>query len=102
MNFLFLNFIQKRKYQKGFAHIHWKGVRIYLQKFRIIYGELEFKFIGKDYLAILDNAIAGELDLYYKPKSSFICTSINETAQLQKLFEEKEMRVQVQENNDTV
>ena len=96
LNFLFLNFIQKRKYQKGFAHIDWRSQESIFKNSESFDGELEFKFIGKDYLAILDNAIAGELDLYYKPKGASIPEPLlDEIAELQ-LFEEKEMRVQIQ------
>lgn len=96
LNYLFLNFIQKRKYQKGFAHIDWRSQESIFKNSESFDGELEFKFIGKDYLAILDNAIAGELDLYYKPKGASIPEPLlDEIAELQ-LFEEKEMRVQIQ------
>ena len=96
LNFLFLNFIQKRKYQKGFAHIDWRSHESIFKNSESFDGELEFKFIGKDYLAILDNAITGELDLYYKPKGASVPEPLlDEIAELQ-LFEEKEMRVQIQ------
>ena len=96
LNFLFLNFIQKRKYQKGFAHIDWRSHESIFKNSESFDGELEFKFVGKDYLAILDNAITGELDLYYKPKGASVPEPLlDEIAELQ-LFEEKEMRVQIQ------
>lgn len=96
LNFLFHNFIQKRKYQKGFAHIDWRSHESIFKNSESFDGELEFKFVGKDYLAILDNAITGELDLYYKPKGASVPEPLlDEIAELQ-LFEEKEMRVQIQ------
>lgn len=96
LNFVFLNFIQKRKYQKGFAHIDWRSQESLLENLESFDGDLEFKFIGKDYLDILDYAISGELDLYYKPKGAMIPEPLIDDIANLKIFEEKEMLVQIQ------
>lgn len=96
LNFVFLNFIQKRKYQKGFAHIDWRSQESLLENLESFDGDLEFKFIGKDYLDILDYAISGELDLYYKPKGAMIPEPLIDDITNLKIFEEKEMLVQIQ------
>ena len=96
LNFVFLNFIQKRKYQKGFAHIDWRSQESLFENLESFDGDLEFKFIGKDYLDILDYAISGELDLYYKPKGAMIPEPLIDNIANLKIFEEKEMLVQIQ------
>ncbi|HEO6698107.1 TPA: DUF4365 domain-containing protein [Streptococcus agalactiae] len=96
LNFVFLNFIQKRKYQKGFAHIDWRSQESLFENLESFDGDLEFKFIGKDYLDILDYAISGELDLYYKPKGARIPEPLIDDIANLKIFEEKEMLVQIQ------
>lgn len=95
LNILFLNFIQKRKHQKGFSHIEWRSHESLFDNSKNLDGDFEFKFIGKEYLDILEYAKSGELDVYYKPNGATIPEPLIDDISELKLFEEREMVVQV-------
>lgn len=95
LNILFLNFIQKRKHQKGFSHIEWRSHESLFDNSKNLNGDFEFKFIGKEYLDILEYAKSGELDVYYKPNGATIPEPLIDDISELKLFEEREMVVQV-------
>lgn len=95
LNILFLNFIQKRKHQKGFSHIEWRSHESLFDNSKNLDGDFEFKFIGKEYLDILEYTKSGELDVYYKPNGATIPEPLIDDISELKLFEEREMVVQV-------
>lgn len=98
LNLVFQNFIQKRKYQRGIIHVDLRSQESLLSSPENFDGEFQFKFIGKEYLDILEAAKSGELDLYYKPRGATIAELlIDEIVDLQ-LFEGKEMHVQIKGN----
>ncbi|EPX01618.1 DUF4365 domain-containing protein [Streptococcus agalactiae] len=96
LNFIFFNFIEKRKHQKGFTHMEWRSHNSLFDSSGNLDGELQLKFIGKEYLDILEYAKSGELDLYYKPKGAVIPVPLIDDISNLQLFEEKEMLVQIQ------
>lgn len=96
LNFVFNNFIQKRKYQKVFAHLEWRSQETLFESSENLDGDFQLKFIGKEYLDILEYAKSGELDLYYKPKGAIIPEPLIDDISDLKLFEDKEMIVQIQ------
>ena len=98
LNLVFQNFIQKRKYQRGIIHVDLRSQESLLSSSENFDGEFQFKFIGKEYLDILEAAKSGELDLYYKPRGATIDELlIDEIVDLQ-LFEGKEMHVEIKGN----
>lgn len=98
LNLVFQNFIQKRKYQKGFAHVELRSQESLFNSSENLDGEFQFKFIGKEYLDILEYAKSGELDLYYKPKGATIAEPLLDDIFELHLFKENKMHVQIQGN----
>lgn len=98
LNLVFQNFIQKRKYQKGFAHVELRSQESLFNSSENLDGEFQIKFIGKEYLDILEYAKSGELDLYYKPKGATIAEPLLDDIFDLQLFKENEMHVQIQGN----
>lgn len=99
LNLVFLNFIQKRKHQKGFTHLELRSHESIFESSENPDGDFQFNFIGKEYLDILEYARSGELDLYYKPKGATIAEPLLDDISDLRLFEEKEIQVQIQGMN---
>ena len=98
LNLVFQNFIQKRKYQKVLPTLNYEAKNPLFNSSENLDGEFQIKFIGKEYLDILEYAKSGELDLYYKPKGATIAEPLLDDIFDLQLFKENEMRVQIQGN----